>query len=196
MAFESIDNRKYGPDKSVSVDYPSDNLVKIISDEPSSDASDFKSYAKKLSEFIVNSTPRFTVGIYGGWGTGKTTLMHMIKYELEINHRGFVETIWFDSWRYEREKYSAMVPLLRTIILGIKDGLEEMANSDLDKKKKVLSKLVTTFSKVGNAVLRNTSAEIGLSAGDVLDAGANIDINMMFGGYKSDGSFINGQERV
>jgi len=82
-----------------------------------------------LSEFIINSSPRFTVGIYGDWGTGKTTLMQLIKNELKQNYSNNVETVWFDSWRYEREKYSAMVPLLRTIILTINDKLEKVSNS-------------------------------------------------------------------
>ena len=53
--------------------------VKIITDEPTlEDALDFNNYAKTLAEIILNSTPRFSVGIFGGWGTGKTSLMLMI----------------------------------------------------------------------------------------------------------------------
>jgi len=76
------------------------NAIKIVTDEPSMDAPDFKSYARQLSRIIFNSTPRFTVGIYGGWGTGKTTLMQMIRNELDKNYYKNVVTIWFDSWRY------------------------------------------------------------------------------------------------
>jgi predicted KAP-like P-loop ATPase len=54
--------------------------IKIITDEPSSeDALNFKNYSLKLAEIIRNSTPRFSIGIFGGWGTGKTTLMLMTK---------------------------------------------------------------------------------------------------------------------
>jgi predicted ATPase len=57
------------------------NNINIINDAPTIlDASDFQKYAVQLSKLIVNknSIPRFTVGIYGGWGTGKTTLMLMM----------------------------------------------------------------------------------------------------------------------
>lgn len=52
---------------------------KIITDEPLTDATDFDKYSQTISNIISNSVPRFTVGIYGGWGTGKTTIMQMMR---------------------------------------------------------------------------------------------------------------------
>ena len=43
-----------------------------------------------------------------------------------------VEVVWFDAWRYEKEEHSAMLPLLRTIILSLKDAKER----SIDGKKK------------------------------------------------------------
>ena len=40
------------------------------------------------------------MGIYGGWGTGKTTLMKFTKNILAKDN--LVSTIWFDSWKYEK----------------------------------------------------------------------------------------------
>ena len=51
--------------------FVSNTSIKIITDEPASDAPDFKKYANQLSMLIMNSMPRFTVGIYGGWGNRK-----------------------------------------------------------------------------------------------------------------------------
>ncbi|MFZ0510874.1 MAG: P-loop NTPase fold protein, partial [Candidatus Nitrosopolaris sp.] len=58
------------------------NEICIITDEPITDAPDFDKYSQTLSNIMVNSVPRFTVGIYGGWGTGKTTIMQMIQKHL------------------------------------------------------------------------------------------------------------------
>jgi hypothetical protein len=56
------------------------STIKIITDEPTlEDALDFDSYSKKLADIIRNSSPRFAIGIFGGWGTGKTSLMKMIE---------------------------------------------------------------------------------------------------------------------
>ena len=63
--------------------YKIDTDTRIITDEPTKEATDFRGYSQKLSKIIVNSKPRFTVGIYGDWGTGKTTIMQMLKEELD-----------------------------------------------------------------------------------------------------------------
>ena len=48
---------------------------KIIIDEPAKDVPDFREHAEWLSKIIVSSKSQFTVGIFGRWGTGKTTMM-------------------------------------------------------------------------------------------------------------------------
>jgi len=62
---------------------PKTGQIKIITDEPTlEDALDFDRYSKELANIIRNSTPRFAIGIFGGWGTGKTSLMKMIEASL------------------------------------------------------------------------------------------------------------------
>lgn len=59
---------------------------KIIIDEPAKDIPDFREHAERLSKIIVGSKPQFTVGIFGGWGTGKTTMMRMIDEEIKKSY--------------------------------------------------------------------------------------------------------------
>ena len=62
---------------------PKTSTIKIITDYPTlEDALDFDSYSKQLADIIRNSTPRFAIGVFGGWGTGKTSLMKMIEANL------------------------------------------------------------------------------------------------------------------
>jgi hypothetical protein len=88
----------------------------------------FEKYALSLASVITQSTPEFTIGILGEWGTGKTTLMKKIAYVLEnpkINE-GEKEVkekhskisavpIWFNPWRYQHETHHAIIPVLETI---------------------------------------------------------------------------------
>jgi predicted KAP-like P-loop ATPase len=127
--------------------------TRIITDEPTKEAQDFREYSRRLSKIIINSTPRFTVGIYGDWGTGKTTIMQMLKEELDKNYSNNLETIRFDSWRYEKEKYSAMIPLLRTIILTLQNVI---VKSNDNNKRKILQKMQKGFAKMTKAVISNT----------------------------------------
>lgn len=54
--------------------------TKILVDEFSSEPiNDFEELSNTLATVIKNSEPHFTVGIYGEWGTGKTTLMRLIE---------------------------------------------------------------------------------------------------------------------
>ena len=49
---------------------------------------------------------------------------------------------------------------------------------------------------MGNAIIRNTTANIGVKAGEILEAGATLDIGKTVDDYKSDGFFMSGQGRV
>lgn len=117
--------------------------IKIITDEPTlEDSLDFHSYSQKLADIIINSTPRFAIGIFGGCGTGKTTLMLMIKKELEKKNE--ILSVWFNAWRYEREKHLAAIPFLRQIKIALENELKE--NKKTQRWKMVKSSLERTLS--------------------------------------------------
>jgi hypothetical protein len=103
-------------------------------------------------------------------------MMQMINDQIEKSYSDNVTTIWFDSWRYEREEYSLMIPLQRTIILS----LHEVINSKLigDEKKKTLKRVQLGFVKMIKAVAAaagvNLGAEAGTSGGKI-SAGLTLD---------------------
>jgi hypothetical protein len=90
----------------------------IITDDISTDPIlDFNLYRDTIIDIIKRSYPKFTIGIFGEWGTGKTTLMQSINKELD-NHKSII-TVKFETWRYERENEFALVPLLKTIAFSL-----------------------------------------------------------------------------
>lgn len=81
----------------------STSATTILTDEPiSGPMNDIKRYSESVTDIIKHSTPSFSVGIYGDWGSGKTTLMKMIENKLRENNNSIL-TIWFDAWQYENE---------------------------------------------------------------------------------------------
>jgi hypothetical protein len=57
--------------------------IKILLDSPSdAPTKSMKDAAAVLAKLILDSSPRFSVGVFGGWGSGKTTLMRAIHREL------------------------------------------------------------------------------------------------------------------
>ncbi len=89
--------------------------VRIIPDKPLNGETSFgfDAYIKTLLDLIANSdneTP-FVIGIYGEWGSGKTTLMQSVQKELDQDARykengSFrkCKTVWFQAWKYDDEK--------------------------------------------------------------------------------------------
>ncbi len=75
------------------------------------DLLEFSDYAEALADFIRNKNTKepITIGIDAAWGTGKTTLMHMIEAILnpQEDAQTFGDkypTVWFNAWKYDREK--------------------------------------------------------------------------------------------
>ena len=89
--------------------------VKVLTDEFEVEPFlDFNRYVETIVRMVKGSEPNFSIGIYGEWGTGKTTLMRSIENALKSDKKNIL-TIWFNAWRYEREEQFALVSLMKTI---------------------------------------------------------------------------------
>jgi gamma-glutamyl hercynylcysteine S-oxide synthase len=103
--------------------------VRIISDLPEKASVNFgfDAYARTLGELIAskhNKTP-LVVGVYGPWGSGKTTLMEAVKQQLD--GKTFADTdkfrpcktVWFQAWKYDKEE-EILAGLIEEIFKTIK----------------------------------------------------------------------------
>lgn len=116
------------PENNVTDDPPETKPVKIISDLPETESVNFgfDAYARTLAELIANKdnkTP-LVVGVYGPWGSGKTTLMNAVKKLLEgktFSVKGFrpCKTVWFQAWKYDKED-EILAGLVEEIFKNIK----------------------------------------------------------------------------
>lgn len=134
--------------------------VAIVADTPTptQDLLRFTRYVEPLVELITNNdteTP-FTIGIFGKWGTGKTTLMQMI--EERIQDKSY-PTIWFNPWLYQRED-NLIVPLLQTI----HDSLQE---SRIERFKTIAQRVATVVTQVSASILMKTLTLDNVSLEDI-----------------------------
>ncbi len=96
----------------------------ILDDRPTeNDALDFSPYRDTLLDIIADPRTRtpLTIGIYGGWGSGKTSLMRMVRSRLkDVPDEGGKEplTVWFNAWQYGNEE-----ALWRALLLHVLDAL-------------------------------------------------------------------------
>lgn len=90
----------------------SDNPIR---DEPK-DYLDFKRYLDPLVSLLTNpstETP-FTVGIFGTWGSGKTSLLKLLDARLQREHKDRFLRVWFNPWVHRAEP-NLLVPLLHAL---------------------------------------------------------------------------------
>jgi photosystem II stability/assembly factor-like uncharacterized protein len=89
----------------------------LVSDRPlelgEPDALGFGNVARGLSRFLRNeqTRPPLTVAITGAWGSGKSSLMNLLRGDLR--HRGF-RPVWFNAWHHQKEEH-LLAALLQNI---------------------------------------------------------------------------------
>jgi len=97
----------------------------LIDDVEPSPTENFVSLGKTISNIIYESTPHFTIGIYGEWGTGKTTLMKAVENNLKtpdlFEKEQKVLTVWFNAWKHEREDNLATISLMKTVAYAMQN---------------------------------------------------------------------------
>lgn len=153
------------------------STLRLLNDQPigegtsfSNDGLGFKVYSKILGEVILNTPTPFTVGVFGEWGTGKTSLMRMIEKHVTDIDKENVITIWFNAWQFGNEDHP-IVPLAIHIVKQLKKeknftkSLGDTGEVLLD----VLESLVAGFSFKGKLSAGVAEIEGGIDAGKSLE---------------------------
>lgn len=127
-----------------------DSLI-LLSDNPNQniDTLGFKEMVEILQDVIQNLPEApFTIGVFGEWGCGKTTLMKMVEKRLIEND---IKTVWFNAWKYDG-KDIIWNALIQQIFYTIKED-PELEKSEKGKQlkkriKQTASQLAEYASKI------------------------------------------------
>jgi tRNA A37 threonylcarbamoyladenosine biosynthesis protein TsaE len=142
----------------------------VLLDDPATDlALGFDHYARSFEQIIRHSRAQFAIGIFGKWGSGKTTLMQAI--EQGLTGREEVVPVRFSAWRYEREEH-LIVPLLDTLRAALAKRAEKEDDPDTKEKAR---KAARTIGWAAKALLRGITLKGKLP----LVAEASIDFGKM-----------------
>jgi hypothetical protein len=83
------------------------------------------------------ATP-MVVGVCGGWGSGKTSVMRMLQNRIERDGGNAKSlTLWFDAWKYARCEES----LWRVLLLRVVEALAEMLPHGAEDRAKLANEL-------------------------------------------------------
>lgn len=142
--------------KSLSELYIGDNNVKdfiLIKEEPitslSDDLLDFTQIKNSINNYIYNCHPdkSFVLGVVGEWGSGKTSLINIIKKENQTQNKD-IEILDFNIWNYNDEQ--AMFDGLYNLILKKVNGSVNVIElrKNINKYRKLIFKNVRDHTKL------------------------------------------------
>ena len=123
--------------------------MELLNDNPTKDDKyGFNNYATYFSQAIIDTKDLpFLMGIYGAWGSGKSSLMLLVQERLKNDG---IKCIWFNPWKYDN-KEDLWSALIQSILYKIAD---ESPNKELVKKvKKLAGKVAWNFMKTGISTL-------------------------------------------
>lgn len=78
----------------------------------------FSDFRPTLREILTQADTPLTVGVFGPWGSGKTSLLSQLRDEIEAAGDPTVYTTWITAWKYDRHE-----ALWRAFILRVLESL-------------------------------------------------------------------------
>ena len=137
-----------------------------FTDKPTStlneDAFGVQQYITGLNDFIMECYTPMTIAIQGDWGSGKTSMMNMIREQLGDR----VITTWFNTWQYSQFNMgdALAVSFLSRLIADLETEQDQKTNNI----KKAL-KTISRFAKTAGVIAADTF--VGGKAADTIENG-------------------------
>ncbi len=112
--------------------------MKWLSDDPiqykSEDKLNFENSVNILKKIVDESSTPITIGINGKWGSGKSSLMRLLKEKLEKESEYKLVTSWFDTWNFSNES-----EIWRVLMISLLNDLDPKNKYKTDKTKTISS---------------------------------------------------------
>ena len=119
-------------------------------------------YQKALTKFIKLTNTPITIALQGEWGSGKTSLMNQLRWELCDSEDAIYFPVWINTWQYSLMKTpnQAIMSILEGCINQI-GALNPNAHK-WDESKKKIGGIFKKMATVGTKIAANT---VGIDGG-------------------------------
>jgi hypothetical protein len=146
-------------------------------------------HAKALANFIANCATPMTIGIQGDWGSGKTSLMNLIRGELGTpalrpESRTCFIPIVFNTWQYSQLSQQDRLPIAMLSNLIRKVNLEA---KKLDPKKWPSTEARVFLGRLAKGLARTATVAVGhIATGSIAGAGIAMDMSELVSAFDGD----------
>jgi len=147
-------------------------------------------YTEALIQFIQNCEMPTTLAIQGEWGSGKTSLLNQIRYQLceddtyslEVNKTKPFYGIWVNTWQYSlmKTKEETMIGIIKGLTTEI---LKIVNRKHKTKTQDTLNKVAGIFGKIAAAGAKAAVNTIGIDGDSLVD-------NLLAGSEDSGGTLL------
>lgn len=122
-------------------------------------------YQNALIKYILNTDTPITIALQGEWGSGKTSLMNLLRWNLCDTDNAPYYPIWINTWQYSllKSPSQAIIAILQGIINQI--GALDSKNVQWEESKK---KIGAIFKKMATVGTKMAAGAVGIN-GSLVD---------------------------
>lgn len=145
----------------------------LLSDEPihelERDRLDLASWAQVIASAALGTEGPFTIGVFGQWGVGKTSVLQLAKRLIEQSNQALdrkaITTVFFNAWKYEAESHP-LVPLIASIVQALEEegGGRRVRKASEGLRSALRAALYGISAKIKGQIPMIGEAELALSA--------------------------------
>ena len=87
-----------------------EKALEVLEDGTSMDLLNTKVYAEALAKSIecIPENKSFTIGLYGDWGTGKSSVIKTLEKKYKASSDKKYKFVTYDAWKYANDSFSRM----------------------------------------------------------------------------------------
>jgi hypothetical protein len=69
------------------------------------DAFNHEAFAETILKLILQNKPPLSIGLFGSWGIGKSTIVNILRRKIEEKHSTELKDIYFNAWKYSGDSF-------------------------------------------------------------------------------------------
>ena len=147
--------------------------------KPDDDALGFQLYVDALRDFALKCETPMTIAIQGDWGSGKTSLMNLIRARVEEDSAQRVKCVWINTWQFSQFELGADLPFSVISLFSRQLARDEGAVSSIRRALGEISMRRMAGKAAAGAAMLTTAMVAGKDSAETLGsmmAGSQFDV--------------------